>query len=743
MSFIKGTIFPSISDQTPQPYWRFDDKYPQYVQVQRTPAVLNGSNTISFHTNTFDPNTFLRSKAYIKIKVRIQKQERNPVGGAITPSNYVAEDRIYKKPGMVLHNACTNATLRLNSHTMNFKDLRYITKKMNMAFAGKTINNNYFTTSGGPYENYNGSYDEFGNIFSGDVESTFLLTNLDFVAGIGNNSVRFISDNNIVIGSDTLGFDTATPNQVTFNVLTNILSFVDGGGTAIDIINTSPIHEGMIITFTTSGRIFTIETILSSTTALARPSVAGAMGATNLTITDIYQTDRETARLQFGNSGGGTLIDLASIQIFNLGDVITLNSGESFRVIGFSGNDELIVGNIGEENDFPSQPINAADTVTRLVSRVGNGDDGRQESYDDAFRDIGLGTVDNIFSFTEALSFGPFNHLADYERGEIAKNSWNLKQSPLIPYIRELKLTMNFKDIASNSLIYSYGKNNTPGSELQCQLVDTEITSAELVLVWVKPRDELLATLPQRVRIQSWQYEHNQFDLVNINTPLIPTLVDGQAAQSSQNNIYTHQVPSYILYYGMVDKDSDGYICRAINSNSDVIGNDAVISVDANSVESGMHLFRQGDIDTDLNMRSNTLGGDNILDRNYNIKELYRLTLQNCVSDFPYGETKFRGIQAGETLYSSYPSEYFLLLGEQQLNSFFIRVGQLQVSNVLNFNSTLVATDGYSIAKSIQGGAFNGGEKQYALHIFYIYDRYYIELNQDGLVDSKFDSQFY
>ena len=81
---------------------------------------------------------------------------------------------------------------------------------------------------------------------------------------------------------------------------------------------------------------------------------------------------------------------------------------------------------------------------------VGNADDGRQESYDDAFRDIGLGTVDNIFSFTEPLSFGPFNHLADYERGEIAKNAWNLKQSPLIPYVRELELTMNFKDIAAN-----------------------------------------------------------------------------------------------------------------------------------------------------------------------------------------------------------------------------------------------------------------------------------------------------
>ena len=105
--------------------------------------------------------------------------------------------------------------------------------------------------------------DEFGNIFSGNVESTFLLTDLDFVAGAGNNSIRFISDNNIIVGSNTLGFDTATPNQVEFNDATNVLRFTLNGGDPIDIINTSPIHEGMIITFTGTGRIFTIETILS------------------------------------------------------------------------------------------------------------------------------------------------------------------------------------------------------------------------------------------------------------------------------------------------------------------------------------------------------------------------------------------------------------------------------------------------------------------------------------------------
>lgn len=748
----RGTIFPSVSQQKPQPYWTFNDPFPQYIQVQRTPGVINGTS-VNFNVNTFDPNTFLRSKAYIKIGVRIQKQEFevDAKGDEVetVPSNYVVEDRIYKKPGMVLHNACTNVNLRLNSHTINYKDLRYITKKMNMSFAGKEINNNYLSTSGGAYEDYTGVYDEFGNINAG--ASTLLLTSLGFVSGGGNNSIRFISDTNLITGSDTRGFDiVGGPNQVEFVGATKVLTFTLGGGAAIDLPNLNvinPLSEGEIMTFTNigGGVQFEVVSVLNLVSVLCR-STSGDIGPVDLTVTDTYITNRETARLQFGNIGGGTAVNLATTQIFKIDDIITLNSGESFRVIQFSGNDELLVGNIGGINDLPSQVINAADSIKRLVTTSFNTDHGRQEAYDDAFRDISLAVTENIFNFTEPLAFGPFDHLSDYESGEIATNAWNLKQTKLIPYIKQIGLDMSFKDIAANSLIYSYGRLQNqpadPANTRVCQLRDVRIETAEIVFFWVKPRDQLIMSLPRKIRIQSWQYDHKQFPLVSQNNPDPPTLNDGDSSVNSQPDIYTNQVPSYILYYGMVDKDIlTSYICRAVNSDFDGKGTSPTISVNANSIETGMHPLRVEN--ASLTIRSNTLGGDDIIDQNYSIKELYRITLKNSVKDFPYGETKFRGIQAGETLFASYPSEYYLLLGEQELNSFYIRKGQLQTSNVMNFSSTLVATDGYSINKDIQAGALNGGTKQYALHIFYIYDRYYIELSDDGFVDSKFDSQFY
>lgn len=650
MSFIRGTIFPSIAEQTPRPYWSFDDQYPQYVQVQRTPATISGTD-VRFHVNTFDPNTFLRSKAYIKITVRIQKQEleRVTVGQVFvsnTPSNFLLQDKIYRKPGLVLQNACKDALLRLNSHTMHYKDLRYITSKLNTSFAGKKIINNYLSTSGGSLENLNGVYDNHGDIFSNKQNGPVLPAvsigispTGGFVVGAGNNTIAWVE-------------------------ATGILTFADGGGGA---------------------------------------------GSVNLRIN----------------------------QIFIQGDSIVLATGEIFVIIGTFSTTEAYANRIDAAGDFNAADLLAADTFNRELPGGYQGDDGRETSYAEAFRDINLGQTSSTFNFTEALSFGPFNHLADYDAGELSKNAWNCKQSPLIPYIRELELNMSFRDIAANALIYPYGRLNTQPAALNnrvCQLSDLSIESAELVLVWVKPRDELLLSMPNRVRIQSWQYDHKQFSLGVVN--------NGANVVSTENNIYTQQVPSYLLYYAMVDKDSDSYLCRAVNSDFDGIDVSERVSVEANSVEAHMFPLSVG-TGADFNLRSNTLGGDDILDARYNQKELYRLTLQNSNSDFPWGETKFRGLQVVNNQVATYPSQFYILLGEQQLNSFFIRKGQLQVSNVMNYNSTLVASDGYSIAKGSAAATFNGGNKSYALHIFYIYDRYYIDLDSEGHVDSKFDAQFF
>ncbi len=642
MSFIKGTIFPSVTNQAPSPYFTLDDKFPQYVQVQRTAAVIQGTS-VKFSVNAFDPNAFIRSKAYIKLQVSIQKQERDVGNGNIIPSNYTTSDRIYKKPGLVLQNSCADCSLRLNSHTMNYKDLRYITSKLDKSFAGKSIVNNFMSTSGGQLEELNGVYNEVGDIMSNKQNGPIIspALSLDLVPP----PIAF----DIGVGLNTIAFTQAT----------GILTFASGAGVAIDL-----------------------------------------------------------------------LVD----QMFITGDRITLVSGEIFVVIGTLSLTQLFVTRLDGNGNMAAQDLVAGDVMARELQGSYNGDDGREISYAEAFRDITLGETNSTFNYTEALNFGPFNALADYGPGEIYKGAWNLRQSPLIPFVRELELNMDFQDIAANSLVYAYGRSDDVANDVECQLRDISIVTAELVLIWVKPRDEVLLNMPNRVRIQSWMYDHKQFDLGTVN--------NGASVISSENNIYTQQVPSYLLYYAMVDKSSASYVCRAINTDTDGMGGDGNISLNVNSVETHMFPLAVG-TGASFILRSNTLGGDDILDQNYNAKELYRLTLKNSMSNFPYGETKFTGLSVVNQSLATYPSQFYILLGEQELNSFFIRKGQLQVSNVMNYNSTLVSADGYSISKTIGPGDFDGGNKNYRLHIFYIYDRYFLELDQDGFVDSRFDTQFF
>ena len=231
--------------------------------------------------------------------------------------------------------------------------------------------------------------------------------------------------------------------------------------------------------------------------------------------------------------------------------------------------------------------------------------------------------------------------------------------------------------------------------------------------------------------------------------------MNGDSSINSQKNVLTNQQPTYLLHYGMVDKDSDTYDCYAI-SNADKTNPEVPINyqlnLDINSEEAGMHPIRPSD-GSGLIIRSNTLGGDDIISASYNIKELYRITLTNSITDFPYGETKFRGLQPIESCNATYPSEFYFLMGEGDLNTFFVRKGQTQRSVVMDYDSVLVATDGHSFDKNLSViedidtpaiiTPITGGTRDYSLHIFYIYDRYYIELDNKGNVTSNFDANFY
>jgi len=872
----------SVSNQKPRPYSTIWDDHPEYVQVQRTQGVIN-DHTVRWDTNNIDPNMFLSSKSYIKLGVEIQKKEVE--GVAEEESAFTDDDKILKKPGMVLHNACTSAKVRMNNHEIEYKDLRYLTKKLNMSFAGREINDNYLTTSGGPYDGYTGDYDALGNVDCFIAAKT--MEDFGFDVANGNTFAFFPRTTRFTMtqagfSADSIG---AVQNTFVWTAATGVGVFAAGTGVPINLrVAQSVFNSGDTFTLRNGATTFKYLSVIDgapSTSILAeRLNGAGDFAIHSLNDNDLIVANRDfierelgISTIIFGDGVGGGEDVTPIVDRFTPGDRIFLDDADGkqneFEVIGIVAPNIIQVENIDDSAVIIQKDIDVTDFVIQKFKTGGCCDPWHEEASDDAAREIEKLFNTNTFKFTEPLSFGPFNHLADYggplhnSKGasKIDDKCWYNRMTDLIPYIRQLGLTMTFKDIAANALIYQFGSiinsRIVATTRRFCKLVDVAITSAELVLFWIKPRKEKIVGLPPTIRIQSWQYDHKQFDLLNVNNNR--NILNGSIVNSTENNVISNQQPAYLMYYGMVDKDSSTYDCFAIsNANKDdpTKPTDYTANSSINSVEAGMRIgdvrqidsfnFRElgfdvglllneiefiqatnqlvfdaggiglppdlindqtlkpndtiflatgeifsvssisndttalavrldgvGDMPSQLlnialldnifrltgtesntlTIRSNTLGGDDIISTDYNIKELYRFTLKNSISDFPYGETKFRGLLEGEENNATYPSEFYLLLSEGDLNTFFVRKGQTQKSVVMNYQSSLIANDGYSFNKNltvIENTAdpsiitgFNAGIREYALHIIYLYDRYYIELTKEGNVTSGFDANFY
>ena len=616
----------SVTDQKPNSYFTTWDDHPEYVQIQRTQGTINGFK-VDWHTDSFDPNMFLKSKAYIKLSVEIQKREtetdtKNDVIDDVV-SNIVDDDKILKKPGMVLSNSCIDARVILNNHEIKYGDLRYITKKLNMSFAGRKINDSYLTTSGGPYDGYTGDYDLFGNTYC-YTRSSLLST---FGFDIGSNTYQFQPLISVFLFAD-LGFSDdpggPTQNTLTWVQVTGIITFLAGTGGAINLVLTQNLQSGDVI-ITNSAQRFKVTRIIDATTLEAeRLDAIGDFGPHSLSdLTDIVNRNRDNAIIIFGNGGGGD-INLLTIQILVPGDILSLEdtpvgATTLFEVVNVINISTVQVINTGNSGFISQQLLTATDFIIQKYKTGGCCDPWHEEQCDDASRDrisgntttflfnqlgfsddlagvsqntltwvqatsiitflVGTGVaidliviqtlqagdiiiIDNnqrfsvvriinaatleavrldgvgdfgphsldsledvvtrtipTFNYTEPLNFGPFNHLSDYggplhnSKGptDIDHKCWYNKMTDLIPYIKKLGISMTFDNIAANSLIYMYGALNNPKllsvNRRWCRLQDIAITSAELVLFWVKPRVEK-NRIPPVIRIQSWQYDH-------------------------------------------------------------------------------------------------------------------------------------------------------------------------------------------------------------------------------------------
>ena len=339
-----------------------------------------------------------------------------------------------------------------------------------------------------------------------------------------------------------------------------------------------------------------------------------------------------------------------------------------------------------------------------------------------------LGTI--LLDIVEPINFALFQPKSSNMRKKH-------KLSELIPYVKQIGINFSLSKYAANMCTPYYGYNGAgaaaPNHQYRTFFEDDGIISAELVLKWVKPRKELVS-LPDQVKLRSFNYDHRKYNI------LPNPLVNDTSTTFNLQNLYTYQVPSQMLLFATVDRDSDSFQANFLRTDSPV----ALSSVsfpDSNAFESNL-------IISSLNIRTNVNGGDTVIDNNYNLRELYNITVRNSNEDFPWSYNKFVGDPIEDpttnTIIRQYQSYNYVLLNTSDLDIFDVRGEKTGKTKqmVWNISCNLDCRDGYGGKVAAGPLVLLNSQKKYEFHIVFIYDDYCFYLNKNGISYSEYTAKF-
>lgn len=164
-------------------YATISEKFPRYVQVQRTPGIISGKN-VTFNAHRFTPNFLLKAKAYIKWNLQIRRQRFDGVAGLVD-EDYNVFDVIQTKPWDVISNSTSNISIRYNSDGITYQEPKSWSKYIGLRNAGRTNTDKYFSTQGGSFPDYNGVYN-----LQGQPQEVFVAGNEQFIFGSTDSRLK-------------------------------------------------------------------------------------------------------------------------------------------------------------------------------------------------------------------------------------------------------------------------------------------------------------------------------------------------------------------------------------------------------------------------------------------------------------------------------------------------------------------------------------------------------------------------
>ena len=380
-----------------------------------------------------------------------------------------------------------------------------------------------------------------------------------------------------------------------------------------------------------------------------------------------------------------------------------------------------------------------------------------------------------IIEIVEPLGIGPFKPRNQEGYG----NSVYHGLSDLIPYVNQVGVKLVLENYTAN-MVEPYFMNIArfaPENPYRAVYLDDGIVSAELVLKWVRPREELILQIPKQLYIPSWQVDHREFRLNNNPEDLggysrltsnsgdqqqllIPGFPNSQNTFSIEN-IHTRQIPSQVMLWATVDKDdTESYMASPIN-----VWNTPLSVLLLSTEQNNQTAFESNCAFLELNVRTNALGGTDIWDESYNEDEQYKYTTEACHPDFPWSNNKWNGYVlnlhnpgGGVPPFQNYYATKgynFMVLDTDDLKQYNItnqKTGKLVRDQVWNFSGRISPRDGlmentgYTIRSYDGLGPVNesrNSQRRYKFHVAFLYNNYRINLGYDGVVSSDFVSKFY
>ena len=427
-------------------------------------------------------------------------------------------------------------------------------------------------------------------------------------------------------------------------------------------------------------------------------------------------------------------------------------------------------------SDFLSPVIGVLDYSTNLgVDNGYNSSCDKWNSFpgDTTADPLTVGT--RVIEIVEPLGIGPFKPRNQEGFG----NSVYHGLSDLIPYVNQVGVKLVLENYTANMVepyFMNIAENDPAAPPYRGIYLDDGIESAELVLKWVRPREELILQIPKQLYIPSWQVDHREFQLnvfpesIGGYSPLInnaeaPGLdfpgFPNTGTKFTFENIHTHQIPSQIMMWATVDKDDpESYMASPIN-----VWNSPITTIFLSTEQNNQTAFESNCALREINVRTNALGGTDIWNQSFNEDEQYKYTTEACHPDFPWSNNKWNGYVLNlhnpgggiPTLQNYYATKgyNFMVLDTDDLKQYNItnqKTGKLVRDQVWNFSGRFSPKDGFMDNTGYTVLSYDGlgpvpetrnSRRRYKFHVAFLYNNYRINLGSDGVVSSDFVSKFY